>query len=1021
MWLPSWLMADTKDCRTIFIGSVDSQGGPFELISSERDADKLARLSRFTAEANKVASMLGYRVPPHQLTFVPSDDISVFISTNGYAAPHWTSGYSIATEYASNGGVLEIVYGGANTTRSFYKDTNGWYEQISTILHVLGHNDVSTSSNLYQIRLTDPLRATLQRAELLSKVYDYDHDQGARFFQYLDLMKNLQDYHLGSYAPVESFIPKKDNSLEVVPESIIDSKNLFGQEQTVVKRQLNIPPTPTQSVFSGLVAYMQMNGFPKWQQELASLQEQYVRTFPFIVQTKFMNEGWATFSEYLLLKYMPREYRTSEALTAYGQLNAGVSYPAFSNPYWLGLEAWFRFYDRFKQAHPDMDELQRDKEFVKYAHKRIETRTDFTFLQEGLDETWVNKYDLALSRELTPDEIEANKLPPPPKGKVYKIILSKDYERIVEYIIRKNIYLPLELSYPKINLVNMNKDDSYVLYSHTNVENIPLDFPQAAMSLWILTQLHRKTVALDTIYNNLDTVAKIRIIVDPTGTVQVELLEDVQDKIKSQELQAQAQTMANAISYYQHDLDMSYSSITSNPSLQESIKGDPVVAKIIEKYTDDRIHSIPSYVAGYTKWAYDAMREYFQMVKHRVEAQIQYILEGKQKINISSNGVRIPAVPLRPRFRFDSSFVDEVGGKLPPAPMDGVRVYKHKYSDSESEILSPDDIVDIMPWKGSVGDIFITDAQGQGGGGGPQGGHGIEPDPQYVDVPLDQWGDILSRYLALKNLKHEGGKNKDWHWQRRGTMNLNKEPFNLDATYRKALEYGLAKRIVESQDGQINLDELGVEDIPKIIEEGFTLMPSKEMVHIPVQPKLKPDFDAVVVFAIDMSGSMQGEFQEQAKRFVYSAVAALRARYKYLDIRYVGYSDEGHAYEYSEDEIWNIFLSGGTSIKDGYKKAEEIIDSYPSHYSKYFYNVSDAGDFGTVGDLVSYLDSVRTKVQHMGFVHVNMNGTWFYKDYVDTLKNLHSSIHNFDFTEINENATSIFDALMDLFGTGHRE
>ena len=73
-----------------------------------------------------------------------------------------------------------------------------------------------------------------------------------------------------------------------------------------------------------------------------------------------------------------------------------------------------------------------------------------------------------------------------------------------------------------------------------------------------------------------------------------------------------------------------------------------------------------------------------------------------------------------------------------------------------------------------------------------------------------------------------------------------------------------------------------------------------------------------------------------------------------------------------------------------YKKAEEIIDSYPSHYSKYFYNVSDAGDFGTVGDLVSYLDSVRTKVQHMGFVHVNMNGTWFYKDYVDTLKNLHS-------------------------------
>lgn len=1020
--VPEIVEAQSKDCRTIFINTVDTKGGPFEIISSEKDSDRLHNLSVFTQQANEIASSLGYRVPSHQLSFVPSDDLSVFISTNGYASPHWIDGSSIINEYSSHGGVLEIVYGGDSTCRSFYKDTNNWYDQISTILHVLGHNDVSSSSYFYQSRVTDPLRATLQKASLLSKVYEYDHDQGSRFFQYLDLLTNLQDYHTGSYRSPDSFIPKDENPLQITKDQRVNLFEQFGQIEKEVSLRPTIPAVPTQSVLQGMVAYMKMSGFPKWQIDLADLSEQYARTFPFIVQTKFMNEGWATFSEYFLLKHMPKEYRTSEALVAYGQLNASVSHPNFSNPYWLGLEAWFRLYDRFCSEHSDLDEFERDKAFVSWAHKRIETRTDFTFLQEGLDEAWVNKYNLALYRELTSQEIQEKNLPPPPDGKAYYIVLTKDYKRIVDHIIRKTIFLPLELNYPKINLVNMNKDDSYVLYRHTNVENIPLNYSQAAMSLWILTQLHKKTVALETIYNNLDTVVNIRIKITPVGEVSLELL-DKTESINQSEINSLIRRMEEAVKFYQHDLDMSYSSITSNPSLQEKIKSDRLVSKITQQYIDQRIHSVPSYVAGYTKWAYEAMREYFDMIKLRIQKQLQYILEGKQKMNISSSGVRIPALPIRPRFVFDKDYVDDRLSSLPPAPVDGIQVYRHQFGESESDLLSVDDVVDIFSWEGVAGDIFISDVSGGGEGPANQAGRGIEPDPQYVDVPLDQWGEILSKYLALKNIKHEGGRNLDWHWKRRGTMDLNKEPFNLDATYRKAFEYGLADRIVkaEAEGREFSFEDIDVSSVPDLIEDGFGLMPAEQMVHIPVRPKLKPDFDAVVVFAIDLSGSMHGELQEQAKRFVYSTVAALRSRYKYLDIRYVGYSDEGYAYEYSEEEIWKIFLSGGTSIKTGYQKAEEIIDSYSSHYSKYIYNISDAGDFDPVSRLVAYLDGLRVKVQHMGFVHVNLPGSYFEQNYVDTLKTLHSSISNFDFTQIDQNPSSIFDALMDLFGTGHQD
>ena len=88
---------------------------------------------------------------------------------------------------------------------------------------------------------------------------------------------------------------------------------------------------------------------PEWQKRLIRYSEERSRNFPFVLNTKFMNEGWATFSEWFLTKHMPEEYRTSDYLIQYAQLASRVSYPMLDNPYWLGLESWFRIYKRFSE------------------------------------------------------------------------------------------------------------------------------------------------------------------------------------------------------------------------------------------------------------------------------------------------------------------------------------------------------------------------------------------------------------------------------------------------------------------------------------------------------------------------------------------------------------------------------------------------------------------------------------------------------------------------------------------------
>jgi uncharacterized sporulation protein YeaH/YhbH (DUF444 family) len=342
------------------------------------------------------------------------------------------------------------------------------------------------------------------------------------------------------------------------------------------------------------------------------------------------------------------------------------------------------------------------------------------------------------------------------------------------------------------------------------------------------------------------------------------------------------------------------------------------------------------------------------------------------------------------RFISKGEMIGREGGKTVSIPVPQVDIPRFRFGDRQMGGVGQGD--------GEPGDpLSQSDGQdGQGEAGDQEGSHVLE-----IDVTIEELAEILGEELALPNLEDKG-KERIVSTRDRfvGIKNVGPESLrHFKRTYRQALRRQIAA-------GTYNPERPVI--IPVREDKRYRSWRTEEL----------RESNAVIVYMMDVSGSMGEEQKEIVRIESFWIDAWLTTQYKGLDTRFIIH--DAVAREVDRETFFHTRESGGTMISSAYKLCNEIIErDYPvSDWNIYTFHFSD-GDNWSADDTKQSLELLQEKllpVSNMfgyGQVHSPYGSGQFIRDvrgrFGDTDKVITSEIADRD---------GIMDSIKDFLGKG---
>lgn len=226
--------------------------------------------------------------------------------------------------------------------------------------------------------------------------------------------------------------------------------------------------------------------------------------------------------------------------------------------------------------------------------------------------------------------------------------------------------------------------------------------------------------------------------------------------------------------------------------------------------------------------------------------------------------------------------------------------------------------------KGNSGDPVDGEPQdGAGEAGNQPGSHSLE-----VDISMEELADILGEELELPRIEPKGRPRHDTiKTKYSGIAPVGPEGLrHFKSTYRRALKRYISSGIYTPDDPVI---------IP--IRGDFRYRSFKQVVT--------PQANAVVIYMMDVSGSMGEEQKEIVRLESFWINTWLKRHYKGLETRFIIH--DASAKEVDEKTFFSTSESGGTLISSAYKLCQEIIekDYNPSQWNIYPFHFSDGDNW----------------------------------------------------------------------------
>lgn len=285
------------------------------------------------------------------------------------------------------------------------------------------------------------------------------------------------------------------------------------------------------------------------------------------------------------------------------------------------------------------------------------------------------------------------------------------------------------------------------------------------------------------------------------------------------------------------------------------------------------------------------------------------------------------------RFIANGELIGRQGKKLVSIPLPRIDLPRFQFGGNEDG--------GVGQGQGDVGDeVGQGEPQpGQGEAGEGEGQHTLE-----VDVSLEELASLLSEELELPNIENKGKKNvESKHYKYTGIVTQGPESLrHFKKTYREALKRTISTGQYDPQNPVV---------IPIKDDKRYR---SFKIYNEPVA-------NAVIIYMMDVSGSMGDEQKEIVRLTSFWLDTWLQSQYKGLDRRYIIH--DATAREVDQNTFYRTRESGGTLISSAYRLALKIIqEHYPAdQWNIYLFHFSD-GDNWSGNDTNECMKLLETEI-----------------------------------------------------------
>ncbi len=284
------------------------------------------------------------------------------------------------------------------------------------------------------------------------------------------------------------------------------------------------------------------------------------------------------------------------------------------------------------------------------------------------------------------------------------------------------------------------------------------------------------------------------------------------------------------------------------------------------------------------------------------------------------------------RFIANGEILARRGRGVVSVPLPQIRLPRFTFGNNEG--------AGVGQGEGDPGDpVPGTQGTGRAEAGDQAGEHALE-----VEVTLEELAQILGEELGLPNILPKGRRtvlteaSRYTVVQRVGPESLR----HVKRTFRRAL-----KR-------EIVLGNVG--------PDGGVVVPIRDDKRYRAwKPRVLPQSNAVIIYMMDVSGSMGDEQKEIVRIEAFWIDTWLKSQYRNIATRYIVHDAE--AKEVDEHTFFHLRESGGTKISSAYELCNRIVEKEypPEEWNIYPFHFSD-GDNWSGGDTARCLQLLRTRV-----------------------------------------------------------
>src|SRR5215510_4805756 len=247
------------------------------------------------------------------------------------------------------------------------------------------------------------------------------------------------------------------------------------------------------------------------------------------------------------------------------------------------------------------------------------------------------------------------------------------------------------------------------------------------------------------------------------------------------------------------------------------------------------------------------------------------------------------------KFLTRGELLGKEGKHLISIPVRGIELPHFRYGDNNDG--------GVGAGKGQGGDP-VDGEGGQGPGGTQPGNHILE-----VEVSLEELADILGEELKLPRIQPKGKHTITSERDRYSGIRLSgpESLRHFKRTYRAALRRQIMSGTYDKDDPMI---------VPVRGDRRYRSW----------KTTLKPQSNAVIVYMMDVSGSMGDEQKELVRLEAFWIDAWLRRNYQGIESRYIVHDVRAH--EVDRDTFFRVREDGGTKISSAFRLARELLKQH---------------------------------------------------------------------------------------------